>query len=157
MKACLAVACLLLGLQQVPPRPTFKSGATLVEVDIVVSDREGRPVRGLSKDDFSVTEDGTPVEIATFSAIDLPEAPRDAPMAPADRSGSAHASNDQPEDGRVVLIVLDDLLVSLSAARMVKVHRVAVPKPLAPGAYRLVVDTSLGSNRIIREVAFRVR
>ena len=144
MKACLAVACLLFGLQQVPPRPTFKSTVTLVEVDAVVTDREGRPVRGLSKDDFSVTEDGTPVEIATFSAIDLPEAPRDAPTAPADRSGSAHASNDQPEDGRVVLIVLDDLLVSLSAARMVTVKSIgrrAVDR-LGPSDLAAVVTTS---------------
>ena len=144
MKARLAVVCLLLGLQQVPPRPTFKSSATLVEVDVVVSDRSGRPVRGLSRDDFAVSEDGTPVEIATFSAIDLPEAPRDAPIAPADRSGSAHASNDQPQDGRVVLIVLDDLLVSLSAARMVTVKSIGrrAVERLGPSDLAAVVTTS---------------
>ena len=144
MKACLAVACLLLGLQQVPPRPTFKSGATLVEVDVVVSDRSGRPVRGLNRDDFAVSEDGTPVDIATFSAIDLPEAPRDAPIAPADRSGSAHASNDQPENGRVVLIVLDDVLVSLSAARMVTVKSIGrrAVERLGPSDLAAVVTTS---------------
>jgi len=144
MKAHLAVVYLLLGLQQVPPRPTFKSSATLVEVDVVVSDRSGRPVRGLSRDDFAVSEDGTPVEIATFSAIDLPEAPRDAPIAPADRSGSAHASNDQPQDGRVVLIVLDDLLVSLSAARMVTVKSIGrrAVERLGPSDLAAVVTTS---------------
>jgi hypothetical protein len=41
-----------------------------------------------------------------------PEAPRDAAIALADRSGSAHASNDQPQDGRVILIVLDHLPVT---------------------------------------------
>ncbi|HEU4926723.1 MAG TPA: hypothetical protein VFT24_06730 [Vicinamibacterales bacterium] len=71
MKLHLAVVSLLLGLQQVPPRPAFKSGVTLVEVDVVVSDRSGRPVRGLSREDFSVAEDDTPVEIASVSAIDF--------------------------------------------------------------------------------------
>jgi VWFA-related protein len=144
MKAHLAAVCLLLGIQQVPPRPAFKSSVTLVEVDVVVSDGSGRPVRGLSRDDFSVAEDGTPVEIATFSAIDLPEAPRDAPIPPADRSGSAHASNDQPQDGRVVLIVLDDLLVSLSAARMVTVKSIGrrAVERLGPSDLAAVVTTS---------------
>ena len=144
MKLHLAVVCLLLGLQQVPPRPAFKSGVTLVEVDVVVRDRSGRPVRGLSREDFSVAEDDTPVEIASFSAIDLPEAPRDALVAPADRSGSAHASNDQPQDGRVILIVLDDLLVSLSAARMATVKSIGrrAVERLGPSDLAAVVTTS---------------
>jgi VWFA-related protein len=144
MKPHLAVACVLFSLQQAPPGPAFKSGITLVEVDVLVSDRSGRPVRGLSKEDFIVAEDGTPVEIASFSAIDLPEAPRDAPIAPADRSGSAHASNDQPEDGRVILIVLDDLLVSLSAARMATVKSIGrrAVERLGPSDLAAVVTTS---------------
>ncbi|MEO7134338.1 MAG: VWA domain-containing protein, partial [Vicinamibacterales bacterium] len=144
MKTHLAAVCLLLALQQVPPKPTFKSSATLVEVDVVVSDRSGRPVRGLSRDDFTVEEDNTPVEIATFSTIDLPEAPRDAPIPSADRSGSAHASNDQPRDGRVVLIVLDDLQVSLSAARMATVKSIGrrAVERLGPSDLAAVVTTS---------------
>ena len=143
MRALIAV-CLLLGAQQTPPKPTFKSSATLVEVDVVVSDGSGRPVRGLRKEDFTVAEDGTPVEIATFSAIDLPAAPKDEAIAPADRSGSAHASNDQLQDGRVVLIVLDDLLVSLSAARMVTVKSIGrrAVERLGPSDLAAVVTTS---------------
>ena len=144
MKAHLITMCLLLGAQQMPPKPTFQSSATLVEVDVVVSDGSGRPVRGLRKEDFTVAEDGTPIEIATFSAIDLPAAPRDAAIAPADRSGSAHASNDQLQDGRVVLIVLDDLLVSLSAARMVTVKSIGrrAVERLGPSDLAAVVTTS---------------
>ena len=37
-----------------------------------------------------------------------------------------------------------------------KVYRVAMPRPLAPGAYRLAVDVSLGRTQISREVAFRI-
>ena len=144
MKAHVITMCLLVGAQQLPTKPTFQSSATLVEVDVVVRDGSGRPVRGLRKEDFAVAEDGTPVEIATFSAIDLPAAPRDEAIAPADRSGSAHASNDQLQDGRVVLIVLDDLLVSLSAARMVTVKSIGrrAVERLGPSDLAAVVTTS---------------
>jgi len=36
-----------------------------------------------------------------------------------------------------------------------RVYRVAIPK-LGPGAYRLVVETSLRTNQISREIGFRV-
>ena len=144
MKLRVLAVCLVLGMQQVPPTPTFKSGVTLIEVDVVVSDRSGRPVRGLSKDDFTIAEDGIPVEIATFSAVDVPETPREAPIPPVDRSGSAHASNDQPQDGRVVLIVLDDSLVDLSAARMATVKSIGrrAVERLGPSDLGAVVTTS---------------
>ncbi|MEO1365722.1 MAG: VWA domain-containing protein, partial [Acidobacteriota bacterium] len=45
----------------------------LVELYVVVTDREGRPVRGLTEADFRVREEGVPQQIATFSdAADLP-------------------------------------------------------------------------------------
>ncbi len=45
----------------------------LVELYVVVTDRNGRPVRGLQQPDFQVREDGVPQDIAAFSdASDLP-------------------------------------------------------------------------------------
>ena len=45
----------------------------LVELYVVVTDKDGRPVRGLQKSDFSVQEEGVRQDIATFSdAADLP-------------------------------------------------------------------------------------
>ncbi|MEM1183067.1 MAG: VWA domain-containing protein, partial [Acidobacteriota bacterium] len=45
----------------------------LVELYVVVTDGEGRPVKGLSQADFSVREEGIRQQIATFSAAaDLP-------------------------------------------------------------------------------------
>ena len=70
-------ALLLLAAPQPPQKPALKSGVTVVEVDVVVTDKSGRPVRGLAREDFEIDEDGRPVEIATFSAVDVPEAPRD--------------------------------------------------------------------------------
>jgi VWFA-related protein len=144
MKPGLLAVWLVFAMQQAPPRPTFKSGVTLIEVDVVVTDRSGRPVRGLSRDDFTIAEDGIPVEPATFSAIDVPEAPLNEPIPPADRSGSSHAANDQPQDGRVVLIILDDGLVSLSAGRMATVKSIGrrAVERLGPSDLAAVVTTS---------------
>jgi len=40
----------------------------MVNVEVLVNDASGRPVRGLTVDDFSLFEDGTPVEISNFWA-----------------------------------------------------------------------------------------
>ena len=47
----------------------------VVEVDVVVTDRKGRPVKGLTREDFELFVDGRPVEITNFyeSAIYVEE------------------------------------------------------------------------------------
>ena len=42
----------------------------VIDVDVVVLDADGRPVRGLTRDDFELFEDGRAVEIANFLAYD---------------------------------------------------------------------------------------
>ena len=79
----------------------------LVTVDAVVLDREGRPVPGLARDDFMVSEDGKPLEIARFEAFG-PEPTGRAPAAP-----SVLASNeaDARSNGRAFAILIDDLRI----------------------------------------------
>jgi VWFA-related protein len=59
-----------------PATPTFRVGATNVLVDVVVTDRHGVPVEGLTQDKFSVLEDGQPQTIVSFAehspSINLP-------------------------------------------------------------------------------------
>jgi hypothetical protein len=62
-------ALLLVLLAQASSQPSFKSGVNVVEVDVVVTDTKGQPVRGLKQGDFEILEDGKPVELATFSAV----------------------------------------------------------------------------------------
>jgi len=58
--------------QETPPAvPAFPAVVELITVDAVVLDRDGRPVPGLTRDDFAVSEDGKPQTIATFEAFDL--------------------------------------------------------------------------------------
>ena len=64
--------------------PTFPSRTELVTVDAVVLDDRGRPVRGLTAQDFALTEDGRPQAIVSFEAIDpgVTEARAEANAAP---------------------------------------------------------------------------
>src|SRR3974377_1775833 len=52
---------------QEPPR--LRVNVTLVQVDTVVTDREGHQVPGLTQDDFEIFEDGRPRKIRHFSYV----------------------------------------------------------------------------------------
>ena len=128
LKTCLSALLILAAAQQPSqpqPKPGFTSSVTVVEVDVVVTDKSGRLVRGLRQQDFAIAEDGRPVEIASFSALDAPAASADALMPPPDQSGSAFAANERSQDGRLVLIVLDDVQIGFTAGRMKTVKQVA--------------------------------
>lgn len=42
----------------------------VVELEVIVTDRQGNPVRGLSREDFRIFEDGQPVELTNFYAVE---------------------------------------------------------------------------------------
>ena len=50
--------------------PLFRLEVRQVPVDLVVLDKQGNPVRGLTKDDFTVKEDGTDQQIVSFETED---------------------------------------------------------------------------------------
>jgi VWFA-related protein len=60
-----------------PAGQVFRSGTELVLVNVVVRDRNGAVVRGLSRDDFSVAEDGKPQTITSFDFEEM-DAPQQA-------------------------------------------------------------------------------
>ena len=52
-------------------RPLFRTGVDLVSINVVVRDRAGNLVRGLTRGDFLVTEDGRPQTVSTFDFEEL--------------------------------------------------------------------------------------
>ena len=88
--------------------PAFPARAEAVTLDVVVVDKQGRPVRGLTAADFTVLEDGRPQTVVGFEAADLSAA---LPEPPATASGpvatNVKAADSRP--GRAFVFVLDDL------------------------------------------------
>lgn len=62
----LAAAPAALGTRQ------FTSGVNLVEVYASVTDRQGQPVKGLTREDFTVREDGAVQQVTAFTAGEFP-------------------------------------------------------------------------------------
>src|SRR5579863_10229522 len=60
---------------------TFTTGTQLVVEAVVVTDKTGSPVEGLTAKDFTVTENGAPQTIRFFEHQKLPEAGSQAPLA----------------------------------------------------------------------------
>ena len=52
-------------------KATIRSTVSLVEIDVQVTNRDGKPVKGLTQEQFSVTEDGKPQKISTFEYNDI--------------------------------------------------------------------------------------
>src|SRR5687768_5961165 len=52
-------------------QPTFRAATQLIEIDVRVTDRDGRFITGLSRDDFIVLEDGKPQKITQLSFVNL--------------------------------------------------------------------------------------
>jgi VWFA-related protein len=78
--AILMCGVALLAQDPTPPqeqRPTFRTGANLVRVDVSVVDRHGDPVTDLTKDDFEVREDGVPQAVETFKLVEANGEPPD--------------------------------------------------------------------------------
>jgi VWFA-related protein len=105
---------------QTPPSVTFEVEVNYVDVDAIVTDENGNFVTGLTREDFEVFEDGKPQKIGTFSYVELPVEPPDR-FAVLGRPVSTDArSNARPFDGRVYVIVLDDLDISPLRGPLVK-------------------------------------
>ena len=58
--------------QSLQRRPTFRSGVSLTYVNVVVRDKDGNIVRGLTKDDFTILEDDKTQTITTFDFENVP-------------------------------------------------------------------------------------
>jgi len=55
-------------------RQTFRTGVDLVHFAVVVTDRQGSPITGLTRDDFDLVEAGKPQNITYFAAGDAADA-----------------------------------------------------------------------------------
>jgi VWFA-related protein len=87
--------------------PVFRSGTTVVPIDVFVTDADGHPVAGLTAEDFEVREAGRVRSISTFSEVDIAiDAPVGLPEA--DAAEPDVATNVRPP-GRTFVFALDEV------------------------------------------------
>jgi VWFA-related protein len=87
--------------------PAFGTQVAAITVDVVVLDDDGQPVRGLTREDFTLLEDGRPQSLVGFEARDLAASPQAAVSSPEILGATNDSSESQP--GRVLGLVIDDL------------------------------------------------
>jgi VWFA-related protein len=123
-------------------QPTFRSGVDLVQVDLVVVDKDGNPVRGLKPSDFTVRDRGKLQTIATFQEITHDHA-TDASMPVLPTTGTRDvASNQSAQADRLVVMVVDDLHIWKGRTDKAKDIAHAVLNELGAEASMAVLFTS---------------
>ena len=117
-----------------PPGATvLQTGTQLVIVDVVVQDRDGKPVRQLPRDSFRLLEDKQPQAMRHFeehSATDRPPAgPTLPPMAP----GTFTDYTPTPPNGTLNILLLDSLNTPMKDQAYVRYQLQQYVKTAKPG------------------------
>ncbi|MGE3345378.1 MAG: VWA domain-containing protein [Vicinamibacterales bacterium] len=118
---------------QQPQRPIFGARIDSVSVDVVVTDRQGRPVTDLTAADFTVTENNRPQEIDNFRLIEIDDS---VDVDPA-RNREIRSLQDQErelarEDVRVIVIYLDDYHTRLGNSMAIRERLARFVRDLSP-------------------------
>lgn len=126
--AVVAAAQVAVPAQQPPPQqqqqPVFRSKAELVRLDVSVLDEVRVPVTGLSAEDFTVLEDGKPRPLAAFAEVVVPEAVPPTTEWMRDVAPDIRR-NDDLDERRLILIVMDDAQLTSMNPRIVENVRIA--------------------------------
>lgn len=140
--AVIAESVSIAGQNQAPAQqtPTFKVAVDYVEVDAVITDRNGKFVRDLKKEDFQVLEDGKPQTISAFTIVDMPVERARRPLFASRPIEPDVKSNERPFEGRVYVMMIDDLHTNFGRTGRVQ------------GAARQFIERHLGANDLMAVV-----
>jgi VWFA-related protein len=119
---------------------TFQAQVEYVEVDALVTDAQGHSVRDLKKEDFQILEDGKPQTISAFSFVNIPIQRDDRPLFAAQPIEPDVRTNARPFDGRIYVMVVDDLHTNVLRTQLVK------------NAAKQFLERNLGANDLMAVV-----
>jgi VWFA-related protein len=112
----------------------------IVQVPVVVRDSNGKAVAGLKQSDFTLTDEGHPVKIASFAVENYWAAPISAPQAPQVVDATLPAApamnpiNPPPPPARYIALFFDDLSIPMPDLLMArKAAESFVSTSLKPG------------------------
>ena len=147
-------------LQTPPPRPqqpqksdeddVVRITTNLVQIDAIITDKNGKPVTDLKSDEVEILEDGKSQKITNFSYVvaEAPEVKTEiAKKSNADKNAPPiPPSRLKPEDvRRTIAVVVDDLSLSFESTYYVRsALKKFVDEQLAPGDLVAIIRTSGG-------------
>jgi VWFA-related protein len=115
------------------PAPVLRATSDLVRIDVEVTDKSGKAIKGLRADQFVVTDDGKAQAISTFSYEDIEDVEtagaEDAKpiVVPVDNEGpntpSVAAASEQLRDRRLIVLFFD--LTSMQPDDLIRAHDAA--------------------------------
>jgi VWFA-related protein len=120
--------------------PTFKAAVEYVEVDAVITDALGNVVSDLRQDEFDVLEDGRRQTITNFTRVVIPIERADRPLYDSEPIEPDVQTNERPFEGRVYVVILDDLHTDFSRSSRVRM------------AARQFIQRYLGANDLMAVV-----
>lgn len=147
-----AVLCTLIAaggtalIAQQPAAPAFQTDVDIVRLEVAVLDKNRRPVRGLTADDFTIRVDGRERPVAAFAPVELPPAASPVPVASWVRDAPRDVvSNAGAAEGRLVVIAFDWSIRFYDQALARKIAHTAIDN-LTPGDQAAVVFTNPASS-----------
>jgi VWFA-related protein len=133
--------------------PAFEDAVdvNVVNVDVYVTGKDGRPVTGLDKGDFKLYVDGKRVEITNFEAVDrtsaVAGAPAPAPAPSAAGEAPAATAGSPLADALHLVVYVDNFnLRTGNRARALQQLRDFLTRQLVPGDKVTIVSYDLGLN-----------
>lgn len=144
--------------QAPPPRQTpdllVPVSTEVVRIDVVVTDKAGRPKQGLTQESFVVLEDGQPQQIAQFEAFvtePAPGAPAAAAVSRPETDGGESGPARPIPPRRWVVLVVDD--VHIEAGNLLRIKKSLdrfIERELGPEDQIALVTTS-GTSGLYQE------
>ena len=125
------------------PTSTLRINSRAVLVDLIVTDRKGNPVTGLTRDAFTVTEQGKPQRIAYFE--EHTEAPASAPMEMPRFPPDVFSNfSPFPLPAAVNVLLLDSLNTRIESQAVVHQQAIKFLKDLKPGSRMAIFTMAKG-------------
>lgn len=133
----------------VAPTPTPESdvvriSTTLIQLDVSVTDKSGRPVTGLTKEDFSVVQNGKKLPIAGLTFVSNPQPKRDKTKKE-DTIPEPPLEIRPDQVRRAIALVVDDLTLSFqSVAQTRRALKRFVDEQMQDGDLVAIIRTGAG-------------
>jgi hypothetical protein len=89
--------------------PVFRAATQYVAMDVIVQDKDDRPVTDLTKDDFVISDNGNPQTITDFAYVSIPVADRSVNLdLPPPPSSDVATNGRASQNSRAIVLVVDN-------------------------------------------------